>query len=743
MMMVQDVTERTEYERKLEESERRYRTLAEYFPNGVVTMFDDDLRYRLAAGQIFEELPVSGADLKGQRPRDVFDDDVADALESAFETALDGAATEIEVEYADRDWEIYAVPIEDERGEVVTGIAMAQDVTEQKERERYLRETKSQLEAAIEAGAVGTWEWNVPEDELVAGETFARQFGVDPEEARDGVSLDRFVSAIHEDDRDRVQRKIEDAVETCGEYEAEYRVWTDDDELRWVVARGHVECDEDGNPVTFPGAVTDITKRKRAEEQLQEHRRQLETLFEVLPVGVVVADADGTLVEANETAKEIWGGDVFDAEGVAEYDRYRGWWAETGEPVSADEWTMARVLRGEEVTEPDIFEIEAEDGDRRVIMAHGMPVSGTDGELTRGVVTLTDVTERREYQRQLEESERRYRTLAENFPNGAVGVYDHDLRYSLVQGGMLGERLPPREVLEGGRMPEIFPEHTVADLEPLFRAAVEDAETGSTTTEFGGRDWRVWATPLRDADGDVFAGLSFAQDITEQVERERKLEATVKKLEASNDRLESFASMLAHELRNPVTIGQIYSQQLPAESDGEAVEYVSEAFDRMEDIIDVMLVLTRGQEAVGESDPLSVADVARDAWNGVEAPDATLTVELDAVLRADETFVRHLFRNLFENAVQHGGQDVTVTVGDLRDGFYVEDDGDGIPANERKRVFEAGYTTASDEGGTGLGLAFVQKLAEVYGWDCSVTESDSGGARFEFRDVNLDSGDRT
>jgi GAF domain-containing protein len=203
-------------------------------------------------------------------------------------------------------------------------------------------------------------------------------------------------------------------------------------------------------------------------------------------------------------------------------------------------------------------------------------------------------------------------------------------------------------------------------------------------------------------------------------------------LQQTNDRLESFASMLAHELRNPVNIGQIYSQQLPEETDPEAVEYVTEAFDRIEDMIDVMLVLTRGREAVGERTPVSLGSVATEVWDDVDAPDATLDVTLDQTIETDETYVRHLFRNLFENAVEHGGRGVSVTVGESSTGFYVADDGPGIPEDEREAVFEAGYTTTADTGGTGLGLAFVQKLAEVYEWEYAVTESEAGGARFEF-----------
>ncbi|QRV14505.1 PAS domain-containing protein [Haloterrigena salifodinae] len=143
--------------------------------------------------------------------------------------------------------------------------------TQLQQREQYqsLRDTQLQMEAAVDAGAVGTWEWNIPEDQFVTGPSFARTFGVDPDKASKGVPLQELLDSIHEGDRDRVTREIEDAVESCGEYEAEYRVWNADDELQWVIARGYVECDDDGNPLTFPGALTDITDQKQAERQLE------------------------------------------------------------------------------------------------------------------------------------------------------------------------------------------------------------------------------------------------------------------------------------------------------------------------------------------------------------------------------------------------------------------------------------------------------------------------------------------
>lgn len=289
---------------------------------------------------------------------------------------------------------------------LATAIETRRTRTEVDETEQFLRDAKSRLEAATEAGAVGTWEWHVQTDEMVVGPSFAETFGVDPEAAREGVSLDQFIAAIHDDDRERVERAIEEALTTCGEYEAEYRAWNADDELRWVVARGRVECDEDGTPVTFPGALTDITERKRAELERRRSKEQLESLFEILPVGVIVADADGHIVRANEAARRLAGTGLDDADSIAEYHQSQTVCTEAGEPVASAEWTISRVLDGETVTypDPDVYEIGSDDGESRIVRVTGKPVRNGHGDVTRGVVTLTDITERRGYERKLEKS---------------------------------------------------------------------------------------------------------------------------------------------------------------------------------------------------------------------------------------------------------------------------------------------------------------------------------------------------
>lgn len=216
----------------------------------------------------------------------------------------------------------------------------------------------------------------------------------------------------------------------------------------------------------------------------------------------------------------------------------------------------------------------------------------------------------------------------------------------------------------------------------------------------------------------------------------RELEAREHQLQKQNDRLESFAGMLAHELRNPLAIAKIYHpQEQPGNDD--AAEQVQNAIDRIEEMIDILLVTVRGSEVEIDSQPVAIADIASDAWADLSAnkESADLQVTAGQVIRADPVHVEHLLRNLFRNSIEHSTDDVTIHVGDLPDGFYVEDTGPGIPNDLREDVTQAGFTTKGN--GIGLGLTFVDQLATTYGWTCTITDSETGGARFEFTDVAL------
>ncbi|WP_254831862.1 sensor histidine kinase [Haloglomus salinum] len=217
-------------------------------------------------------------------------------------------------------------------------------------------------------------------------------------------------------------------------------------------------------------------------------------------------------------------------------------------------------------------------------------------------------------------------------------------------------------------------------------------------------------------------------DVTPQRERLRQLRK-------QNERLEEFAAAAAHDLRNPLNVIDGYLELAREDPDPEHLDRIDEATGRMSRLVEDLLSLGRRGRLVESAVPVSLEAAAERAWSGIETEGATLQVESGDPVPADTDRLVQLLENLLVNAVQQagGGESVTVTVGRMPDGFYVADDGPGIPDEDRERVFDYGFTTR--EAGSGFGLAIVETVADAHGWDVRVVESEAGGARFEVTGV--------
>ena len=205
------------------------------------------------------------------------------------------------------------------------------------------------------------------------------------------------------------------------------------------------------------------------------------------------------------------------------------------------------------------------------------------------------------------------------------------------------------------------------------------------------------------------------------------------------------ASVISHDLRNPLDVARARLRAGRELDSEEHFDHVEQAHDRMERIIQDVLTLARGEDVVNPEDRVDLGALAREAWKTVETDGAELEVEVELpTVLADRDRVSRLFENLFRNSVEHGAvhsggeEPIVITVGRLQDGFFIADNGTGIPERERDHIFEAGYT--SDDHGTGLGLAIVARIANLHGWTVSAEDSADGGARFEFTGVESAAG---
>jgi PAS domain S-box-containing protein len=217
------------------------------------------------------------------------------------------------------------------------------------------------------------------------------------------------------------------------------------------------------------------------------------------------------------------------------------------------------------------------------------------------------------------------------------------------------------------------------------------------------------------------------RDITQRKEYEQELIR-------ERNRTDRFVSTLSHDLRNPLNVLEGRLELVKEEHESEHLDAMARSVDRLNELITEVLTLTRVGDSDLRADAVNIRESSENCWQNTTTEAGSLVFASTKTIRADERQLQRLLENLFHNAVEHGGEDVTVTVGALDDGFYVEDDGTGIPENIRDSMLEYGVSTKSN--GTGLGLSIVSEIVENHNWNLSVAESENGGARFQITGVD-------
>ncbi|WP_254272118.1 ATP-binding protein [Haloarcula marina] len=403
-------------------------------------------------------------------------------------------------------------------------------------------------------------------------------------------------------------------------------------------------------------------------------------------------------------------------------------------------------------------------------------------------VYFRDVTERREHEQSLAEREQiltdMYRVIAEKgtpfeekvdrlLELGSAALGTESAAFSRVDDDdyVFEAVISPTESVEPGDVVALQStncERAIVEEETLVLADIS-SDAPDLTDRVGNVDFGIscyLGMPIvvddevygtfcfydREPKGEAFANWEvtlvelMGNWISYELERERR----ELQLTRERNRLEDFASHVSHDLRNPLTVaaGRLEIVGESYDGDPEHLAAVERALNRMDELIDDVLTLARSGDRVDDATPTELRRLVTDGWKAVECENATLEGPADDLtVVGDASRLQQLFENLFRNAVDHGstnsqpqtGDDVsggdrphvTVSVGVLpnRDGFYVSDDGPGIPETDRERVFESGYTTRED--GTGFGLRIVREIVEAHGGTISVTDGEAGGARFE------------
>lgn len=492
-----------------------------------------------------------------------------------------------------------------------------------------------------------------------------------------------------------------------------------------------VVTDADGEVVAIFSQFQDVTDRENREQELQRERDRFKTLFENLPVAAVRSTFDGDtpiVRQVNTAFEETFG---YDAETIVGSD-LDSFVVPAEKSQSSDE-INDKILDGDRVSRQ--VSRRTADGIREF---HAEIVSLDPGaEPTEAYAIYIDVTDDLRTRRRLE-------ALFENSPD-MINIHDIDgvildanqrfcekLGYTEPEpiGSKVWEidrKLDPTEARE------MWNETAVND--PMRLETVYERCDGSTFPV------EVHLVRLNLQGEDRFIVIS--RNITNRKERERELEH-------QNERLQEFAEVLSHDLRNPLNVAEGRIALARETNDHGSLDAAMDALGRIRALIDDILAVARDGRAVEDPDPVDLASVLESCWRNVDTKSASLVVETDRTVLADEGRLQRLFENLIRNALEHGsptrqpkrdestGHDeerITITVGELDGGFYFEDDGIGIDPDERSDVFEAGYST--DPEGTGFGLSIVEEIVDAHDWAIQVTDTREGGARFEISGVDF------
>lgn len=429
----------------------------------------------------------------------------------------------------------------------------------------------------------------------------------------------------------------------------------------------------------------------------------MEALGELFEDGIVVLDSEGQIQWADQVFLDLFGVD------------------------SAEGRTLRALLR-EGSGEVDLGVV----GESTPETVSVRPVSGVEATLRIELRAFSEGTylgRVRQPDQDLQAELEVYRTVLDAVED-AIYMTDANRRFQWINSAMAEMGGYNKEAIVGRHLFEFLYEDQKAAAERRFERLASDEGPDVLTfdMEVPRPDGTQFPAEIRAAalPGDGFAGtVGIVRDVSDRKERERELER-------KTERLEEFADVVSHDLRSPLTVATLQLELAAQDCDSEHLANVKAALDRMDSLIDDLLTLARQDEDVTDTEPVDVGRVARESWKTVSTQAASLVVEDPPRIECKETRLREALENLFRNAVEHGGDDVTVRVGDLdvEEGFYVADDGPGIPEDEREEAFEAGYTTADN--GTGFGLNIVWKIAESHGWNVEIHGSEVGGARFVF-----------
>lgn len=632
-------------------------------------------------------------------------------------------------------------------GQLIRLIGMTQDVTEREGIVLALRQSERQLRSIAEAIPHQVWT-ALPDGRVdYNNHRWYEYTGATAEQLQNTG----WASIVHPDDLPRVAATWNQAIATGNPYQVEARLRSAQGEYRWFLGQAIPLRDEQGQIIKWYGTNTDIQDRKQAEEALRESTAILNAINESTPTSIYVKDRQSRLMMVNPALLRLLGMTASEALGKTDFDLLQN--AEQAEKIIAND---RRVM---ETGEVQIVEEIAEIADRKgVYLSSKSPYRDEQGKIIGLIGISTDISDRKQAEEALQQSELNFRTLA-NFmpqifwtagPDGCLNYYNQ--RWYDYTGMSF-------EVSQGyGWQTAIHPDDRQQSVE-LWNESVQTGKTYEIEFRFqracdGEYRWHLTrAFPLRDNQGRIIKWFGSSTDIHDQKqaieERDRILERerlVREQAESANRIKDEFLAILSHELRTPLNPILGWSQLLQSRSfNSQLLQEGLAAIERnakiqvqlVDDLLDISRII-RGKLVLNLA-PVDLLEIVLAVLETVELSVNAKSLVLETDLKplsqpilGDINRLQQVIWNLLSNAIKftdNGGK-ISVRLAKIN-GFaqlQVSDTGKGISPEFLPHAFELfrqqDSSTTRQFGGLGLGLALTQQLIEAHGG--TITASSPG-----------------
>jgi PAS domain S-box-containing protein len=807
-----NITQRKQIEEALRSSIELYTTFIQNFPNGIVAIYDRDLRIIVTDGADFRRYQRRSDELAGKTLDEIFQPTAFAPMEAAYRAVFDGETRQFEMEYRQQIYQVYTLPVKNAEEKIIAGMVMSQNITELKRSTVELQEREKRYRILFEDSPIPLMEEDFSPikslfDRLRAeGVTdFRRYLEAHPQELWDCLAN---VEVIDANKAAMSMYDVSSKTEILGKLKSSFTATAFEAHVEGFLAVGHnarhFQHELQNNTLSgesrsiilrwsvLPGyedtyarvllSIQDITDLKRAAVELRENENRYRTLFEDSPVALWEEDfspvkaylsslaihdteqlehylenhphelaqhvAQVKILDVNKAVLQLYKAD-HKSQVLGELGRTQDLSILQVNPAPYLAMAQGKTIFETEVTNHTLT------GDTLHAMLRWAVMPGYEDSYARVLVSILDMTARKQAEEALRVSDERFRHIAENVEEVLYIYNPHEDRFTYISPNY--DRLyghPYQEVYQDRlkSLEYIHPEDRERILKQLETTRFESFDAEYRIIRPDGEVRWVWARdfPIRNEKGEIYLFTGVVHDITKRKQAEKQqFELALEREKTSL--LANFVHDISHDFRTPLSIlvtGLYLLKKNDATGETHArVASMEEQVMRLQKLIEQMLAMSRLDNVqeynfkdVNLNQVIEFVETLSRAR--VEKEGIQLIVDLDAdlpIVRADDVQMHQALNNLVENAQHYTPDGGTITLRSRRGDhetviLEVQDTGIGIDSKDIPLIFERFYRAdkarSTQTGGVGLGLAIVQKIVNRHNGEIEVESAPGKGSLF-------------